>query len=441
MARFIILILIIIASISALTMFKNQDVGYLTLGLGDYTFQTTLLIAGAALLAGILLLLALTKVFFLLRKFISLLNSRTLLSDGLIELAEGRFAEAEKLLLKQLKHSDNVLLTYLSVARAAQQQGEHERRDDYLRKAHEATPSAEIAIGLTKAELQLAHQQYEQALANLTHLYEISPKHAYVIKLLLKTYRRLADWKSLQLLLIDAKKQKVLSKDEFHNLELETWHGLLNDQSNNKDLTSLTSIWDKSPNELKVDGQLVEYYALLLLNLDATNQAEQVLRDHLKSNWSETTVVLYSELDVVIDNKQLEQVESWLKDHQHNAHLLLALGKLCLNKKLWGKARSHLEASLFIHAMPETYLKLAQLLEQHMDEAKLAQSYYQQGLECLAGKGHYEIASSAQTQEIEVETSQPEIDEEPSNNKTEVEESSQANDEKPDLKIIQSDAS
>lgn len=437
MARFIILILIIIASISALTMFKNQDVGYLTLGLGDYTFQTTLLVAGAALLAGILLLLALTKVFFLLRKFISLLNSRTLLSDGLIELAEGRFAEAEKLLLKQLKHSDNVLLTYLSVARAAQQQGEHERRDDYLRKAHEATPSAEIAIGLTKAELQLAHQQYEQALANLTHLHEISPKHAYVIKLLLKTYRRLADWKSLQLLLIDAKKQKVLSKDDYHNLELETWHGLLNDQSNNKDITSLTSIWDKLPNSLKVDDQLVEYYAHLLLNLDATNQAEQVLRDHLKSNWSETTVVLYSELDVVIDNKQLEQVESWLKDHQHNAHLLLSLGKLSLNKKLWGKARSHLEASLFIHAMPETYLKLAQLLEQHMDEAKQAQSYYQQGLECLVGEKHQEVESSPQ--EIEVEPLPQENEIEPSSQETEVE-SSQDNNEKPALKIIQSDS-
>ena len=436
MARFIILILIIIASISALTMFKNQDVGYLTLGLGDYTFETTLLIAGAALLAGILLLLALTKVFFLIRKFISLLNSRTLLSDGLIELAEGRFAEAEKLLLKQLKHSDNVLLTYLSAARAAQQQGEHERRDDYLRKAHEATPSAEIAIGLTKAELQLAHQQYEQALANLTHLYEISPKHAYIIKLLLKTYRRLADWKSLQLLLIDAKKQKVLSKDEFHNLELEAWHGLLNDQSNNKDLTSLTSIWDKLPNELKVDSQLVEYYALLLLNLDATNQAEQVLRDHLKSNWSETTVVLYSELDVVIDNKQLEQVESWLKDHQHNAYLLLALGKLCLNKKLWGKARSHLEASLFIHAMPETYLKLAQLLEQHMDEAKLAQSYYRKGLECLAEEDQHEIESSLQ--EIEAEAVQDEINDEPVDSESEIE-ASQDNNKKPALKVIQSD--
>ena len=433
MARFIILILLIVASLSALTMFKNQDVGYFTLGLGGFGYETTLLVAGAVLLAGILVLMALLKIFFLLHRVITFFKARTLLSHGLIELAEGRFAEAEKLLLKQLKHSDNVLLTYLSVARAAQHQGEHERRDDYLRKAHEATPTAEIAIGLTKAELQLAHQQYEQALANLTHLHELSPKHAYVIKLLLKTYHRLADWKNLQPLLIDAKKQQLLLPDELHSLELETWQGLLSDQSQCKDLASLTSIWDKLPNALKVDNKLVEYYARLLLGLDAANQAEKVLRDHLKSNWSDSAIMLYAELDVVIDNKQLEQVESWLKDHQHNAHLLLALGKLCLNKKLWGKARSHLEASLFVHAMPETYLKLAQLLEQHMNESKQAQTYYQQGLECLAGERHHEVQSTSQkkeaapvAQEIEVEASAPE---------TKVE-SSPDNNDKPALKII-----
>jgi len=174
----------------------------------------------------------------------------------------------------------------------------------------------------------------------------------------------------------------------------------------------------------------------LRLNPDSPKQAEPVLRDPLKSNWSESTLVLYSKLYVVIDNQQLEQVESWLQEHQHSAHLLLALGKLCLNKKLWGKARNHLEASLSIHAMPETYLKLAQLLEQHMDEAKQAQTYYRQGLECLAGEGHHEIESSPQ--EIEVEAVQHEINDEPSDNESEVE-SSQHNDEKPALKIIQSD--
>lgn len=410
MARFITLLLIIIAAISGFTMYRMDDYGYLTAGIGTFSLDTTLLIAGGALLAGIFALVVLFKVFSLIHKIFLyfgaqrktrlLEKARTTLSQGLIELAEGRFAEAEKLLLKQVKHSDNALLTYLSAARAAQHLGEHERRDDYLRKAHEATPTAEIAIGLTKAELQLAHEQYEQALANLSHLHELSPKHAYVIKLLVKTYRHLSDWNNIQNLLNDIKYLRLYPGDKITRIELETWQGLLSEQAHAHELSKLIETWDKIPTNLKSHTQLVEHYAILLTVLDANKQAEQVLRKHLEAHWVESSIVLYSELNVTIDNHQLEQVEKWLQEHQHNAHLLLALGKLCLNNRLWGKARHYLEASLATMAMPETYLKLAQLLEQHMDEADQAQKYYQQGLECLIGEHqhvHEETIDAQQT--------------------------------------------
>ncbi|MCW8830915.1 MAG: hypothetical protein OQK32_05260 [Gammaproteobacteria bacterium] len=407
MGRFITLVIFIIAITSAFTMYRMQDVGFVSAGLGDYEYETTLLIAGGALLLGIFALMLLVKLYFLLQK-ISIFfgarrrarlleKSRIALSHGLIELAEGRFEQAEKLLLKLIKHSDNALLAYLSAARAAQKQGEHERRDEYLRKAHETTPTAEIAIGLTKAELQLDHEQYEQALANLSHLHELSPNHFYIVKLLIKTYHHLADWKNLQSLLAEAKKHGIFPDDKILNLELETWCGLLNDQAHGTDISSLESIWQQVPATLKKYSKLVEHYAILLINANASIQAEQVLRNHLESHWSDTTIVLYSELDIAIENHQFEQVEGWLKEHPHNAALLLALGKLSFNMKLWGKAQNYLEASLSIEAQPETYLKLAHLLEQHMDQPEQAQTYYQKGLECLAGKQHEEITDTTAT--------------------------------------------
>lgn len=396
MARFITLFLFILTAISGFIMYRQQDVGFLIAGIGDYKFETTLLIAGITALFGIIVLLILLKALGLLHKIFLYFGAnretrlaekaRNALSLGLIELAEGRFAQAEKLLLKQVKHNDNALLAYLAAARAAQQLGEHERRDDYLSRAHEITPSAEIAIGLTKAELQIEHEQYEQALANLNHLHEIAPKHAFVIKLLVKTYRHLSDWKNLQALLADIKNLKIIKDEKLHALELETWQGLLDEQAHCKDLASLIIVWDMMPASLKNQTQLIEYYAHLLIDVDACNQAEQLLRQHLHSNWIESTLALYSQLDVSIDNHHIEQVESWLIEHQHNALLLLALGKFCFNNKLWGKSRSYLEASLSTLAMPQTYLKLAQLLEQYMDEPELAQKNYQLGLECFADK-------------------------------------------------------
>jgi HemY protein len=376
-------------------MYTQKDVGYLNAGFGDYKLETSLLIFGSSLLAALFCFLLLVRalslfkkaaVFFGARRKTRLAEkARDALSNGLIELAEGRFDKAEKLLLQQVKHSDNALLAYLSAARAAQQQGAHERRDEYLRKAHAETPTAEIAIGLTKAELQLAHNQYEQALATLTHLYELAPKHAYVLKLLGKTYQRLSDWEKLKGLLNDIKKQGVLSTDKMLALEIETWKGLLSNRTHLNNYEHLTALWDDTPHHLKALPDMVEHFARMLIKIGASGKAEEVLRQYLNSAWHESTIILYSELDVLVDNKQLDAAEAWLKEHQHNAYLLLGLGKMCVGRGLWGKARSYFEASIAISPIPQTYLHLAMLLEEHMDEAGLAQENYRQGLHLLVG--------------------------------------------------------
>ena len=98
-------------------------------------------------------------------------KARRQLNQGLIDLAEGRFEQAENHLMRLVDFSESPLVHYLAAARAAQLQGKHDARDNYLKAAHEANPDAGLAIGVTQAELQLAHLQTEQALATLTHLH------------------------------------------------------------------------------------------------------------------------------------------------------------------------------------------------------------------------------------------------------------------------------
>ena len=45
-------------------------------------------------------------------------KARNALVKGLIEMSEGRFYQAEKILLKQVEHSDTALLNYLIAARS-----------------------------------------------------------------------------------------------------------------------------------------------------------------------------------------------------------------------------------------------------------------------------------------------------------------------------------
>ena len=378
----------------AYAMYVQQDTGSLQLQFAQYHFETDLLKVGIASLVLVLVFIILSSIYALLKKFVGLFGARRTerlankarysLEQGLIELAEGRFEKAEKLLLHKISHNENALLCYLSAARAAQKQGAHDRRDEYLRMAHKSKPTADIAIGLTQAELQYSHGQYEQALANLNNLHALSPKHAYVLYLLAKTNGKLREWDKLRNLIPELHKLNVFPPEKLLPLEVSTWNGLYASKADKHNMPQLTQYWKETPNQLKGLPDIVEAYARTLISIECEGEAEQILRDHLNNSWDETTVVLYSELNVLADNKQLENAQDWLLQHQHNPYLLFALGKMCILRSLWGKARNYLEASISISPMPQTYLLLATLLEEHMEETTLSQSYYKQGLLLLS---------------------------------------------------------
>ncbi len=401
MNRLLYVFLVAAITIVGFTMYQQKDLGQVSISFAGSSFETNLVVLGAAFLSAAFIILVLIKTWHFIKDLVISIGgkrktrlskkARISLSQGLIEYAEGRFDQSEKILLQQVKYSENRLLVYLSAARAAQQLGAHDRRDEYLRKAHMEAPGADIAIGLTKAELQLAHGQNEQALATLTQLNKLSPNHTYVLTLLANTYKHLQDWDNLKEILPALKKYGILSAESFLTFEVIVCKGQLCNIAKNKNGQLLISFWNSTPHHLKAMPDVVEQYAKQLITVDATGEAEKTLRLYLNKNWEESSIVLYSELDVMVDNKQLEMVEAWLKDHQHNACLLLALGKMCMSRSLWGKAKSYLEASIAINPMPENYLKLARLLEEHMDEPAAAQEYYRQGLHLLAGDYGLEV--------------------------------------------------
>ncbi len=401
MNRLLYVLLISAITIVGFAMYQNQDLGRVSFSFGGSSFETNLVVFGAAVLCIIFVVLLSVESWQLIKKVFIYYGgrrnkrlsekARLSLSQGLIEYAEGRFEQSEKILLQQVKYSDNRLLVYLSAARAAQQQGAHDRRDEYLRKAHIEAPDADIAIGLTKAELQLAHEQNEQALATLTQLNKLTDNHTYVLTLLANTYKHLHDWDNLKKLLPALKKHGKLSTESFLSFEIDVCNGLLSKLAKENNSQQLINFWKDISHHLKALPDVIEHYARQLIAVDAAGEAENILRLYLNKNWNESSIILYSELDVMIDNKKLEMAESWLKDHQHNAYLLLALGKMCISLSLWGKAKNYLEASISINPMPENYLKLARLLEEHMEEPAAAQEYYRQGLHLLAGDYGVEI--------------------------------------------------
>ena len=300
-------------------------------------------------------------------------------SRGLLELAEGRFASAEKDLLRAAQYTDMPLINYLAAARAAQAQGQYERRDDYLHKAHLVTPSAEIAVGLTQAQLQYGHQQLEQALATLRRLHDLAPKNVCVLQLLQKIYLDLRDYESLEALLPQLRKYKVILAADATALEQTIFIGLLTKAEKENSIETVNAVWERIPKDLKFNPEILVKYIQFLLKNNDNQKALELLADSLKRTWDTRLIKYYGDVVSSDPTRQLNLAEYWLKSHPDNSALLLTLAKLCMHNQLWGKARGYLDACLSIAPTPDAYWWSGQLWEKMGDKEK-AEQCYRQGL-------------------------------------------------------------
>lgn len=312
-------------------------------------------------------------------------RSRRSAIRGLIDLAEGRWAESERNLIRHAADSKVPLITYIAAARAAQMQGAHERRDAYLRRAHEREPAAQLAILLTQAELQIAHKQYEHALATLRRLQELDPDHAYGLKLLARLYRKLGDWSALHELVPKLRDTRAMPRTEIDRLESQAVCALLEPLNASSDSSRALSIWNSLPRRLRSEASIVRAYVQLLLKCGEPKTAESVTREALKANWDDELIVLYGLTSGEGVVRQLARVENWLAEKGENAALLLTAGRLCIAAKLWGKARSYLESSIVLGARPEAYEELGRLLKT-LGEPEHAMQAFSDGLALSLGQ-------------------------------------------------------
>lgn len=370
-------------------LLAQQDPGYVLIGRGFQTIEISLSLFIT------LQILLFASLYFLIR-FVSQTwgmkkklrhwrqdsrskKARDSLRRGLIELAQGHWKQAERALTRHVDDYDMPLLNYLSAARAAQKLNAPERRDHYLSAALKSMPEADMAVELTQAELQVAHNQLEQALATLVHLHTIAPKHTHVLLLLSKLYEQLKSWGDLESLLPDLKKYKVLENKEYERLAVTVYSELINFAGAAGNKTRLYDVWQRIPKGLHENKSLITQYAQQLIKLEDYDRCESLLRDTLKHDWDNQLVQLYGKTRSSFPEKQLHIAESWLKGKENNPELLLCLGRLSVYNKLWGQARSFLESSLGYGPKAETYKELAMLLEQ-MDEKQAAADCYKKGL-------------------------------------------------------------
>lgn len=366
----------------------HKEPGYVFVGFGEWSIETTLVVLLVGLIALFLLAYASLRMLGATLRVPQKVRAgslrrrnnraRRLFNKALIELSEGRWYRAETLLAHPLVASDQPLMAALLAALSAQQQRAEERRDQYLRDAVEAVPGAETAICLVQAELQLNHHQFEESLANLTRLREIAPRQDRVPRMLAKVLRQLGDWPALADLMPEIRKRKLIDETDVARYELMAWTGIL-DPDGSQQADTLQKNWQRLPRQAREHAEMIRRYSAALRRLGAHEPAEAAVRAAIDRHWDDALVVEYGLISAADPARQLIHAERWKKRHENNAGMLLTLGRLSLRRQLWGQARAYLENSVAQQANADSLLELGRLLER-LGETDAACERYRQAL-------------------------------------------------------------
>lgn len=285
---------------------------------------------------------------------------------GLVDLSQGRWRRARKVLSRVAKDSGAPLINYLAAAQAAHYEGREEDVEKFLKAAEKTTPDAGVAVDFLQARIQQDQGYYEQALATLVRLHEKVPCHPMVLRQLRDVHLALSDWKPLIQLMPDFRHHHISSPEELNQLERRVYLGrfdeLLRDIHRSDNLAAVKELWEGLPSRMKLEEELVLAWLRVLVKQGELGLAEQLLSRSLKDSWSVKLVVQYGLLPLEAEPKRrLLEAEQWLKERPYDPTLLHALARISQQQGLWGKALEYFQASYQLQTTDQLCAEMAQL--------------------------------------------------------------------------------
>jgi HemY protein len=321
--------------------------------------------------------LALLALYFLVRLLLRAINARRLwkatqrerreerarrsLADGVLELAEGDWENAELTSARYARDAAYPAAHYLVAARAAELQGAAQRRNEWLTKALDASADRRAPALIMQAELHLKHKEPQAAITTLEQLEASGVQNARGMLLLARALRQQGDWRRLQELEPRLRSTRgvpaTLADETVAQIYLDRLKAAA-------DAAELQAVWKDVPKSLAQRSDVVVAYSRAAMACEDHAEAEIALRNSIERMWDEAAVLTYGELETDDPFRTLERAESWLPDHSEDAALLLTCAQLAARAELYGKARSFLETSIGIRPRLEAYQLLASLMEQ-----------------------------------------------------------------------------
>ncbi|NDH30948.1 MAG: hypothetical protein EBX72_10805, partial [Betaproteobacteria bacterium] len=141
------------------------------------------------------------------------------------------------------------------------------------------------------------------------------------------------------------------------------------------DLAATKSLWRQIARDLAYESPIAEAAIEAFRRAADFTMAAEIADRVLRRRFSAAAVDLYANLDSLHAREKLHTMEQWLQRWGPEAALLAALGRVCSEQQLWGKAEAYLRESMAKDDAPSTRLALARLLEQTERQGEAAGLY------------------------------------------------------------------
>ncbi|OGA01125.1 MAG: hypothetical protein A3H35_19550 [Betaproteobacteria bacterium RIFCSPLOWO2_02_FULL_62_17] len=288
-------------------------------------------------------------------------RARKSLIDAMQAQLEGRYARVDKLAGDAWEHGASRALACLIAARAANRRRDYKRRDEWLERARVAEPEWRNARLALEAELLADERRFDDAKRALGELHAGGLRHLSSQQLLLRCEQALGNWEEVIRLAQQLAKRGALAPEALESIVSGACIAHIGRLSS--DLTRLAQFWKNLPAAQRLQPRIAAAAARAFMQLGDGGSAHRLIEDALDSVWEEELVRLYGECRGADTLLRIERGERWLSSHPQDALLLLVLGGLCVECKLWGKAQSYLEASLAIRRTRAAHIALAGLFD------------------------------------------------------------------------------
>jgi len=382
--KWLITLLIILAAAIGFGLYLPDDSGFVVFGRGAWSIETSLTAFIIALGMSWLIF------YFFIRFFINLSRLPVYLSkrrarkrsrkahqifwQGLMELLQEKWENAEQVLIKDIESSEKPILRYLGAAYAALRQKSPARAGDYFEQAQASLPKNRLSLLLLQIQWLSPYQKPEFTVKIAQQAYELAPKDKKVLTVLKNLYVESKAWENLSTLLPELRKHKIVTTDELKTLENQIAGGLA-EHSLVKADKNIDEVWNNLPKNQQNAPAVLKIYVAHLIADSRAAAAEPLLRESLRNQWDKELLNLYGQLDIPNVKQQIDFLDNFLRTHTDDANLLCVLGQLCMYAQLWEKATYYLENSIKIMPQPKTYQLLGDVLTQKQNLVEANKSY------------------------------------------------------------------